>query len=82
MLNLPRKFTWGAVGIPDPQTPIGARGIGEPPTAAACAAVLCALADALGDDAFNRAPVMADAVVAAFQTGEKLPLGGGLESNV
>ncbi|MES9995745.1 molybdopterin cofactor-binding domain-containing protein [Desulfovibrio aminophilus] len=63
LLDLPDKFSWGAVGIPDPQTPIGARGIGEPPTGAACAAVLCALADALGDGTITRAPVMADAVL-------------------
>ena len=69
MLHLPEKCSWGAVGIPDPQTPIGARGIGEPPTAGAVAAVLCALADALGDEAFIRAPVMAEAILAAFEPG-------------
>ena len=67
VLCLPERFTWGSVGIPDPQTPIGARGIGEPPTGAACAAVLCALSDALGDDKFLRAPVMADAILAAVE---------------
>ncbi|MDR3044325.1 MAG: molybdopterin-dependent oxidoreductase [Desulfovibrio sp.] len=67
ILSMPERFTWGAVGIPDPQTPVGARGIGEPPTGAACAAVLCALAHAMGDDAFIRAPVMADAVLAAME---------------
>jgi CO/xanthine dehydrogenase Mo-binding subunit len=66
-LSLPEKFSWGAVGTPDPQTPIGARGIGEPPTTGACAAVLCALADALGDEAFIRAPVTADMVLAALE---------------
>ena len=48
ILCFPENFSWGAVGLPDPETPIGARGIGEPPTGAACAAVLCALNDALG----------------------------------
>lgn len=67
MLSLPDNFSWGAVGLPDPQTPIGARGIGEPPTCGACAAVLCALADALGDDAFNRAPVMTDTILTATE---------------
>ncbi|MCL2789006.1 MAG: molybdopterin-dependent oxidoreductase [Desulfobulbus sp.] len=67
VLCFPEKFTWGAVGLPDPQTPTGARGIGEPPTAAACAAILCALSDALGDDKFVRAPVLADAVLAAIE---------------
>jgi xanthine dehydrogenase molybdenum-binding subunit len=81
LLCFPEKFTWGSVGIPDPQTPVGARGIGEPPTAAACAAVLCALTDALGDDKFFRAPVMIDAIFAAVESGTwSNP--GGLSANV
>jgi len=81
ILSLPDKFSWEALGLPDPQTPIGARGIGEPPTAGAMAAVLCALGDALGDDAFLRAPVMADTVLAALAPGAKLPVDG-LAANV
>ena len=81
LLDLPHVFTWGSVGIPDPQTPIGARGIGEPPTGAACAAVLCALADALGDDLFIRAPVMADTIITALTPGVRAYLGG-LSANV
>ena len=38
---------WDALDIPDPETPIGARGIGEPPVGAGCMAVLNALWDAL-----------------------------------
>ncbi len=81
VLCFPEKFTWGSVGIPDPQTPVGARGIGEPPTGAACAAVLCALTDALGDDKFFRAPVMVDAILAASEPGTRA-LPGGLSANV
>ena len=81
ILNAPEKFSWGSVGIPDPQTPVGARGIGEPPTGAACAAVLCALADALGDDAFIRAPVMVDTILTVLEPGAKLPISG-LMANV
>jgi CO/xanthine dehydrogenase Mo-binding subunit len=81
LLCFPEKFTWGSVGIPDPQTPIGARGIGEPPTGAACAAVLCALTDALGDDKFLRAPVMIDAILAAVEPGARV-FPGGLSANV
>ena len=36
------------VDIPDPETPVGARGIGEPPVGAGACAVLNALSDALG----------------------------------
>lgn len=81
ILSVPETFTWGVVGLPDPQTPIGARGIGEPPTGGACAAVLCALADALGDDAFLRAPVMAETVLTALAPGARLPVDG-LAANV
>jgi xanthine dehydrogenase molybdenum-binding subunit len=81
LLSLPEKFTWGAVGLPDPQTPVGARGIGEPPTGGACAAVLCALADALGEEKFHRAPVMADTILDAVATGIP-PRADGLSANV
>ena len=81
VLCFPEKFTWGAVGLPDPETPIGARGIGEPPAAAACAAILCALSDALGDDKFIRAPILADNVLAAIEPGSWQPTTG-LTANV
>lgn len=81
ILDGPEKFSWGAVGLPDPQTPVGARGIGEPPAGGACAAILCALADALGDDAVRRAPVMAEAVLAAANPGAGL-LPATLSANV
>ena len=51
------NMKWEAVNIPDPETPVGARGIGEPPVAAGACAVLNALSDALGDDVYRRAPV-------------------------
>ena len=46
ILDVPRHMAWDAVGLPDPETPVGARGIGEPPVAAACTSVLNAIADA------------------------------------
>ena len=67
ILDVPEKMRWDAVGIPDPETPVGARGIGEPPVGAVCAAVLNALADALGDDVFKRAPVMLDAILSSLE---------------
>ena len=67
ILDVPEKMQWDAVGIPDPETPVGARGIGEPPVGAGCAAVLNALADALGDDVFKRAPVMLDTILSSLE---------------
>ena len=69
ILDAPQTMAWDAVNLPDPETPVGARGIGEPPVAAGCCAVLNALADALGDDVFRRAPVMAGTLLAALEAG-------------
>ena len=69
ILDAPQKMTWAALGIPDPETPVGARGIGEPPVAAGCCAVLNALANALGDDVFKRAPVTVGPLLAALDAG-------------
>jgi CO/xanthine dehydrogenase Mo-binding subunit len=62
-LDVPSVLDWGAVDKPDPQNPIGARGIGEPPMGAASAAVLCAISDALGGHVFDRVPVVPDMIV-------------------
>jgi CO/xanthine dehydrogenase Mo-binding subunit len=69
ILDAPQKMAWEALNIADPETPVGARGIGEPPVAAGCCAVLNALADAVGDDVFRRAPVMAGTLLAALDAG-------------
>lgn len=70
ILDVPNKMQWDALGIPDPETPVGARGIGEPPTAGACAVILTALMDALGDDLFRSLPITADVILAALQSGQ------------
>ena len=72
ILDVPvaNNFKWEAVNIPDPETPVGARGIGEPPVGAAAAAVTNALADALGDEVFRRAPVTSDVILTALETGK------------
>ena len=69
ILDAPSSMQWAALEIPDPETPVGARGIGEPPVAAGCCAVLNALADALGDEVFRRAPVTADMILTALEAG-------------
>jgi len=72
ILDAPQTMQWDALNIPDPETPVGARGIGEPPVAAGACAVLNALSDALGDDAFRRAPVMLDGILMALEHGRPL----------
>ena len=64
-----RRWRGTRSNIPDPETPVGARGIGEPPVAAGCCAVLNALSDALGDEVFRRAPVMVGTLLAALEAG-------------
>ena len=58
-----------AVNLPDPETPVGARGIGEPPVGAGCGAVLNALAAAVGDEVFRRMPVTPDIILTALESG-------------
>jgi CO/xanthine dehydrogenase Mo-binding subunit len=70
ILDAPQKMAWDALNIPDPETPVGARGIGEPPVAAGCCAVLNAIADAVGDDMFKRAPVTVGPLIAAIDAGK------------
>jgi xanthine dehydrogenase molybdenum-binding subunit len=69
ILDVPVNMQWEALDIPDPETPVGARGIGEPPVGGACASVLNALSDALGDEIFQRAPVNADTILTSLEAG-------------
>ena len=64
-LDVPTTMDWAAVGIPDPQNPVGAKGIGEPLMGCAAAAVLCAVSDALGGHYFNRTPIATDMIINA-----------------
>jgi len=71
ILDIPEVLQAAAVGLPDPETPVGARGVGEPPVGAAYAAVMNAIADAIGTDAFRRAPVTPDVVLAWLEYGRR-----------
>lgn len=64
-LDVPLEMDSDAVDQPDPQNPIGAKGIGEPLMGCAGAALLCAISDALGGHYFNRTPVVPDMIVNA-----------------
>src|SRR5207249_3001636 len=63
ILDAPQKMAWDAVNIAHPETPVGARGIGEPPVGAAYGAIMNAIADAVGDEIFRRSPVSADMIL-------------------
>jgi CO/xanthine dehydrogenase Mo-binding subunit len=80
ILDAPQKMAWSAVEIPDPETPVGARGIGEPPVGAGASAVLNALSDALGDEIFRRAPVNLDTILASLEAGR--PMQDGITAHI
>jgi CO/xanthine dehydrogenase Mo-binding subunit len=78
-LDIPDTMDWLAVGIADPQNPVGAKGIGEPLMGCAASALLCAISDALGGHYFNRTPVVADMIINA--AAERRPSHGALAVN-
>lgn len=62
-MDVPVETNMSAVNIPDPQNPVGARGIGEPTQGAAAAAYASAIADALDGHLFNTAPITTDMII-------------------
>jgi CO/xanthine dehydrogenase Mo-binding subunit len=69
ILDAPMAMRSVAVEIPDPETPVGARGVGEAPVGAGFGAVVNAIAAAVGDDVFKRSPVTADMILTALEEG-------------
>ena len=62
-LDVPPQLNADWVDKPDATSPLGTKGIGEPPLGAAASAVICAISDALGGYVFNRTPVKLDMVL-------------------
>ena len=62
-LDVPLVTNSAPLNIPDPQSPMGTRGVGEPSQGCAAAALTSAISDALGGHLFNRAPITADMIV-------------------
>ena len=78
-LDIPADLKWGAVDIPDPQDPVGAKGIGEPPVGAGAAALTSAVADAMGGRCVCRTPLTPDILLAEI---EGRPMYGRLDQHV
>lgn len=74
ILDVPLSPKFAAVNLPDPQTPVGAKGIGEPPVGAGAAAYACAVADAMGGKCLCRTPLTADMILAELE-GRPRPYG-------
>jgi CO/xanthine dehydrogenase Mo-binding subunit len=71
ILDIPHTMRTEALGIADPETPVGARGVGEPPVGAGYGSVLNAIASAVGEDVFRRAPVTADIILTSLEAGRR-----------
>ena len=80
MLDVPIDVQWAAVGIPDPQTPVGAKGIGEPCVGAGSAALTSAISDALEGKCLCRTPLTPDVLLAEIEGRE--PAYGPLDLHV
>jgi xanthine dehydrogenase molybdenum-binding subunit len=72
IMDIPVHLKAEALGTPDPETPTGAKGVGEPPVGAGYGAVLNAIASAIGVDAFRRAPVTSDVVLMSLTHGRRM----------
>ena len=68
IMDIPAVIKIDATNIADPETPVGARGIGEPPVGAGCGAVAAALVNALGDEAFRRYPMTPDLLLTSIES--------------
>ena len=62
-LDVPAQMQADWVDKPDPTSPMGTKGIGEPPMGAAASALICAISDALGGHVFNRTPIKPDMII-------------------
>jgi CO/xanthine dehydrogenase Mo-binding subunit len=71
ILDVPVSMEYAALDLPDPETPVGARGIGEAPVGAGCTAILNAIADAVGHEVFRRAPVTSDIILTSLEAGRR-----------
>jgi xanthine dehydrogenase molybdenum-binding subunit len=69
ILDAPLNYNAAAVDLPDPETPTGVRGVGEPPVGAAYGAIMNAIMDAVGDEVFRKSPVSLDIILAALENG-------------
>jgi CO/xanthine dehydrogenase Mo-binding subunit len=72
ILDKPIEMKFAALNVPDPETPVGARGIGEAPVGAGFGAIVNAIAAAIGDEVFRRSPVTADIILTSLENGRRV----------
>ena len=72
ILDVPLNMDFVAVDEPDPMSPVGAKGIGEPPVGAGQGAIISAIADAMGGNFLARTPLRPDVILASLE-GQDMP---------
>src|SRR5262249_4125484 len=72
ILDVPATMHTSVVGLADPEPPVGAGGGGVAPVGGGYGSVLNAIADAVGEDIFRRAPVMAAIVLTSLEAGRRV----------
>jgi CO/xanthine dehydrogenase Mo-binding subunit len=80
ILDAPAHMQWAALDIADPESPVGARGVGEAPVGAGFGAIVNAISAALGDEIFRRAPVTPDKILMALE--HSRPMHDAIKANV
>jgi len=65
-LDVPAEIHVDAVDKADGQSPLGTKGMGEPPQGAVSSAILGAISDALGGHYFKRSPISVDMIINAL----------------
>jgi CO/xanthine dehydrogenase Mo-binding subunit len=73
ILDVPLEMQWEALNTPDPQNPVGSKGIGETSALIGSAAVLCAIENAIGDRCVVRTPVTRERILEAIEAAGKRP---------
>ncbi len=72
ILDIPAEMPTEALNLADPETPVGARGVGEPPVGSGYGSVMNAIASAVGEEIFRRAPVTSDIILASLEHGKRM----------
>jgi xanthine dehydrogenase molybdenum-binding subunit len=73
ILDVPLEMQWEALNTPDPQNPVGSKGIGETSALIGSAAVLCAIENAIGNRCVVRTPVTRERILEAVEAAGKRP---------
>jgi CO/xanthine dehydrogenase Mo-binding subunit len=73
ILDVPLEMQWDALNTPDPQNPVGSKGVGETAALIGSAAVLCAIENAIGNRCVVRTPVTPERILEALDAEGKRP---------